>query len=781
MPRGGRGSVKLPKRFAAAGLRVCGSEISVTREHAGRGSGGDAHRVNGRLLVGGAKNLLGRERVRYGRLLILFGLAAALAMLSSCGSSSTAVAPTITASCVPTVGTGADVTVNGTAQCTASVVNASSTLVNWSVSGTGTGSIGETSGLYTAPTTVPSNNVVTITATSQVDSSLTATTTLTIVAATAIAAIICDDPSGNQASTVSSMSELTCTAFSSVSTGTTVAVNWSVANTKNASDTVNLGSISSLGVYTAPLVPPAGQTVTITATSKSLSSETTSVQVTVVFGNSVLSGTYVFSTQGRLTSNGAFWARTGSLTVGGGSLIGIEDTNQGGSPNTVNASSASPPSPRAFTGSYSIGSDGRGTMQFCEDTTSACGSATSFFRIAVISPKQIEIIEDSPSIAAGGEMLSQDSSILQFANKNQILSGVYSFNFSGVSTTAAEESVVGEFAANGFQTISAGSTAAPVAPGELDINAGGATVLAGTTYTISSNLRGTVALNGLNFNLKFSFYPVSASHSKFIEIDQGTLTTPASIVSGDAYLQQTQGLTCGWGLDALMNGSGSTVLETTGLETNSSASGVVIQDVGNFTASNGAVAAGWSVDQNDGGTYTPPAATASGTYTMDPCGRGTLSLGAHSYVFYIISPSDAVLQEVTSGVVAHGLLVPSQGGPFTDATLTGSYAFRLGGTDAAGAAGHREDFVGQLSSSGSGTGLAGTMDLNDFGATQANLAIANGTYATPSALRTTMALPVATSPATTRNLVLYMVSPTLFYVLDADTTGTAVGLIGDQF
>jgi hypothetical protein len=732
----------------------------------------------GGVLVQGAKTHLGRKQVHWERLLIVLGLAAALGVLSSCGSSSTTVAPTITASCVPTTGTGADVTVNGTAQCTASVINASSTLVNWSVSGTGNGSINESSGLYTAPSSVPTpNNVITITATSQVQSTLTATASLTIVPATAITAIICDDASGNQASTVASTGKLTCTAFSSVSTGTTVAVNWSVANTNNPKDTVNLGSISSQGVYTASQVPPAGQSVTITATSQALSSETMSVPVTVVFGPSVLSGAYVFSTQGRLTSNGAFWARTGTLTVGGGSLIGIEDTNQGGSPNIVNASSASPPPPRAFTGLYSIGSDGRGTMQFCEDTTAACGSATSFFRIAVISPQQIEIIEDSPSIAGGGEMLLQDSSILQFANKNQMLSGVYSFNFSGVSTTAAEESVVGEFAANGFQTISAGSTAAPVAPGELDINAGGATVLAGTTYTISSNLRGTVALNGLNF----SFYPISASRSKFIEIDQGTLTTPVSIVSGDAYVQQTQGLTCGWGLDALMNGSGSTVLETTGLETNSSASGVVIQDVGNLTASNGGIAAGWSLDQNDGGTYTPPAATASGTYTMDPCGRGTLSLGAHSYVFYIISPSDAVLQEVTSGVVAHGLLVPSQAGPFTDATLTGSYAFRLGGTDAAGAAGHREDFVGQLSSSGSGTGLTGTLDLNDFGATQTGLAIANGTYTAPSGLRTTMAVPVATSPSTTRNLVLYMVSPTLFYALDVDTTGTALGAIVNQF
>jgi hypothetical protein len=44
-----------------------------------------------------------------------------------------------------------------------------------------------------------------------------------------------------------------------------------------------------------------------------------------------------------------------------------------------------------------------------------------------------------------------------------------------------------------------------------------------------------------------------------------------------------------------------------------------------------------------------------------------------------------------------------------------------------------------------------------------------------------MTLPIATSPSTTRNLVLYMVSPTLFYALDTDATGTALGVIVNQF
>jgi hypothetical protein len=37
------------------------------------------------------------------------------------------------------------------------------------------------------------------------------------------------------------------------------------------------------------------------------------------------------------------------------------------------------------------------------------------------------------------------------------------------------------------------------------------------------------------------------------------------------------------------------------------------------------------------------------------------------------------------------------------------------------------------------------------------------------------------SLAPTRKVVLYLVSPTQFYVLDTDMAGTAIGTLGDQF
>jgi len=379
-------------------------------------------------------------------------------------------------------------------------------------------------------------------------------------------------------------------------------------------------------------------------------------------------------------------------------------------------------------------------------------------------------------------MISQDSSV--FGAGTQNLSGTYSYSFSGVSTTATEESAVGDFAANGFGSISLGSINPTTVPGEMDTEIGGQSAvqvaMPASAYAVPSSGRGTIILNGLNF----SFYPVSASQAKFIEIDtasSSTPTIPASILIGDAYLQQTSP-SCEWTLSAV---NGSAVFETSG-----TTSGLAIADLGSFTASNngttGTVTSP-SIDENSGGTVSSQVGTLpSGSYTMDHCGKGTLAIGSHTYAFFIISATSAVLQETTSGIIAHGMLAQSLGGPFVDGTLTGSYAFRMYGSDAAGTTGNREDFLGQVTSAGSGTGLSGTLDLNDFGTTQAGVAIANGTYQpNPSGtVRATVALPVATAPsAVTRNLVLYMVSPTLFYALDANSSpsGTAIGAIYDQF
>jgi hypothetical protein len=144
-----------------------------------------------------------------------------------------------------------------------------------------------------------------------------------------------------------------------------------------------------------------------------------------------------------------------------------------------------------------------------------------------------------------------------------------------------------------------------------------------------------------------------------------------------------------------------------------------------------------------------------------------------------------VVQEVTPGIVAHGSAVQPQGGPFTGATLKGSYAFGLSGLVGAS----EEDAIGQLTADGdpnnTGTGkiTSGTLDINDFGALQVGQAN-TGTYNSSVAAngRTTMSV-TPTTPAGSKShgFVLYFVSPTAILGLGTDSSGPTTAEINKQF
>jgi len=663
------------------------------------------------------------------------------------------------------------VNLNGTVQFTASIQNLSSTLVNWQVNSTQSGNSTygtiNTNGLYTAPANLPTNNVVTITAVAQTQTSLTASATLTILPAAAISGVSCKNPLTELPSqTVASGASLLCTP--TVEGGGNVAVYWYVNNSPTCSSTLGvLGGNSTVGIitgvqqgnYVGPQIPPPGAAVAITAVSQIDSTQAFCLPVTLTFADASLQGSYAFSTSGRVIAGNSFFARAGSFTANGtGGLIGaLEDINE-----SSGATEATP----SFTGTYTIGGDGRGTMQFCEHTTVACSSSatTSYFRIVVLSATQAKIIEFSSPTSTGalttgsGEIDQQPNTT--FGTDN--LSGTYTFDFSGVSSAGNPESAVGEFVAGGNNTITSG---------ELDINNNGTLsqlqILNTSTYSISANGRGSATLVlSSGSPLNFSVYIVSASRAKFIETD----SAPASMLAGDAVEQQT---IAPWAANAL---TGSIVFATRG----SGPSGG-IADLVSFTSDGkGNVVAGGMLDQNSGGTVTSVSSLGAGSYTFDlpgTTGRGTLSIPGHSYVFYMVAPGTAVIQETTSGVVAHGSLVQPQGGPFTLASLRVSYALSLTGTNAAG---KEEDFVGQLTSNGAGTVTSGSLDTNsfgtsNFGTTQTGVTEV-GTY-----------LPVpagtlrATMPLTTVNFVLYFVSPTQVFALDTDATDIAVGSLYEQF
>jgi RHS repeat-associated protein len=170
-------------------------------------------------------------------------------------------APAITLSVSPTT---AMLYGGQTQQFSATVTNTSNTAVTWSISPVGTGTV-DSSGLYTAPATISTQQTVTVTATSQANSAATASVAVTLSPPVAV-----------------SVSPATTTLYSSQ----TQQFSATVTNTSNAAVTWSIspagtGTISSSGLYEAPATISTQQTVTVTATSQANSTSTGSVTLTL--------------------------------------------------------------------------------------------------------------------------------------------------------------------------------------------------------------------------------------------------------------------------------------------------------------------------------------------------------------------------------------------------------------------------------------------------------------------------------------------------------------------
>jgi hypothetical protein len=130
--------------------------------------------------------------------------------------------------------TSATVATGGTQQLTATVQNTSNTAVTWQVNGVtgGNATVGtiSSSGLYTAPATVPSPATVTVTAVSQADPTKSASAQVTITAVIGIAFYVSTTGSDSNPGTLSAPWRTIQHASNSVLAGDTVFVRGGVYN-----------------------------------------------------------------------------------------------------------------------------------------------------------------------------------------------------------------------------------------------------------------------------------------------------------------------------------------------------------------------------------------------------------------------------------------------------------------------------------------------------------------------------------------------------------------------
>ncbi len=400
------------------------------------------------------------------------------------------------------------------------------------------------------------------------------------------------------------------------------------------------------------------------------------------FSNASLKGQYAFSMSGRelCAGLGSFFARAGSFTADGNGNItgGVEDVNTCIGVVTLQ-----------FTGgTYSMQADGRGTLSLINST------GTTNYSISLSSSAQGFIVQTDPASTSSGSFRKQDATAFSITK----IAGGYVFDFSGISSALNPESIVGRFTADG---------AGGVKDGLFDSNEAGTLsgqqlFPAGSFYQLDAAFaqfgRGTANLAGHNF----AFYIVDAARLKFLGTD-----FPAALV-GDAFAQQNTVFTntsLNGGYVFLIGGS-----STVG----------PIASAGRFTADAAGNLSSVFLDENNNGTPTSlPNGTVTGSYAVDAngLGGGTMTwtdsqAGSFSFIFYLISPTQAVFQETDSRITSDGTLLSQTAGALSAATLAGDYAFNWSGVSS-----DEEDFVGQLTLSSAASGnITGTMDFNEFGA-----------------------------------------------------------------
>ena len=397
------------------------------------------------------------------------------------------------------------------------------------------------------------------------------------------------------------------------------------------------------------------------------------------FSNSSLKGQYTFSMAGE-DLNGFSIARVGSFIAdGAGKISGaLEDVNdEGAAVQTVSFDG----------GSYSIDANGHGTMQFSQGAT-----VVLQFSIVLSSTSQGQLVQTDLNATSSGNFTLASATTPATFSLSQI-NGNYVFDVSGVESLQTGDvglSIIGQFKTNG----------STVSGGVLDENAGQAgpsgplVIASGNSYQLDPSNgngtnfgRGTISITAGGSTLNFVFYIVDATRFKLLEVDQGLLT------SGDAILQgtvptQSSGFT------------GSFAMLVGGSDTNGP-----LAEVGRFTADGSQNLNNVFVDLHDPAlmpnTITNP---ASPVYQIDTTnagsGRGTMSfsttvsnLGQFNFVFYLISPTQAFIQDTSASVVADGSFEAQTGGPFTASSVAGNYAVGWSGVSLSFA--FEEDFLGQ--------------------------------------------------------------------------------------
>lgn len=419
------------------------------------------------------------------------------------------------------------------------------------------------------------------------------------------------------------------------------------------------------------------------------------------FSNASLNGQYAFSMSGVDLNSGAYIARIGSLAADGQGHVtsGLEDL--------VDLGSGGPASLVTFSnGTYEIQANGRGLI-----VLNVTGGGSLQVSVSLQSSSHGYLAQTDGLASTSGALELQTP--LQFSGN--AINGKYVFDFAGISfagTSPSVISLVGQFGADGNGNVTGGVADA----NDSAFAPTGATVLTASTYQLDTNGNGTNFGRGMMTldGRTFAFYIVDSSRVEMLEEDSlGGSSGPATLQSG-VIPTQNSGF------------NGSFVFLTGGSQT----TGNFGPDAraGRFTADGaGGIGTISFFENNDGNTaQLSPSSGISGTsYAIDTTnagsGRGTFtfrnsSVGTVTYVFYMYSPTRAVIQDVSAGIVADGTMISQSATSFTAASVAGNYSFSWSGVQLVAPSPFDENYVGQYVQTTAGTSnIAGVVDYAQLG------------------------------------------------------------------
>jgi hypothetical protein len=423
-------------------------------------------------------------------------------------------------------------------------------------------------------------------------------------------------------------------------------VTWSLSGSGSLS-----AQTSTTVTYNAPASVNSNIVVTVTATSVSDNTKSGSITITVTptaaNNNATLSGQYAFLVSGFDDATGDRFAYIGSFTANGSGTItaGIEDQNLPSSVSTF-----------AIQGSYTVGTDNRGTMTLGTPGAVSIKFAFSLGAFNSGVATKLDVIEFDDSNGTSGRRGSgvaylQNAAAFSTAS----ITGPYAFQFIGQDSTAGTRLVdIGSFTATGSTTVT----------GSFDSNDNGS-FTTNTAFLASLTAGAATATNGRVAFAETSggsdthvWYIVSATHVLSMETDaEGS----SGLICGEILQQTSTSFTN----SAL---TGNVVLYTTGLSSTSGNS-YVQAGVLNFNSlsSNGSI----SLDTNDGGAQN----TISTPFTYVVAGTGetflTPSTGTPLDLFLIDTNKAFVMDE--GSLVNAGMLEAQAAGPFNNTFVNGSY------------------------------------------------------------------------------------------------------------